>query len=73
MRRGFGLPPTGKAASPEAIATVARRAEETFAYVRSGPILRTEVLYGLGFRLTVTVAVIPTHPGFELFRMLVKV
>jgi len=28
MRRGFGLPHTGKAASPEAIATVARRAEE---------------------------------------------
>jgi len=28
MRRGFGLPHTGKAASPEALATVARRAEE---------------------------------------------
>jgi probable F420-dependent oxidoreductase len=28
MRRGFGLPHTGKAASPEAIVTVARRAEE---------------------------------------------
>ena len=28
MRRGFGLPHTGKAASPEAIATVAQRAEE---------------------------------------------